>query len=52
MMGDSMALPRKKTCGDCAFFKRCSWLIGAKGKETQCDWSPSRFMAAVDAEAK
>lgn len=36
-------LPEGKTCSDCVHSERCSWLIGIKGTETQCDWLPSRF---------
>lgn len=40
-----MDLPPDLTCGDCAHFARkCSWFISSlTGKETRCDWSPSRF---------
>lgn len=40
-----MDLPAGLTCGDCAHFKpKCSRLIASlTGKETRCDWSPSRF---------
>jgi hypothetical protein len=37
--------PDGKTCADCIHFKRCSWLLSYSGKETQCDWAPSRFRA-------
>ena len=40
---DDMKLPDGKTCLDCTSFRRCRNLIGIKGKETSCDWSPSRF---------
>lgn len=36
-------LPKGVTCSDCAYWKRCSWLIGLNGEETECDWEPSRF---------
>lgn len=40
---NDMALPPGKTCADCASIRRCRWLIGRKGTETECDWSPSVF---------
>ena len=42
-MKNDMILPIGKTCKDCIHFKRCEWLIGLKGNETNCDWSPSKF---------
>ncbi len=32
-MSDDMRLPPGKCCADCVHFKRCSWLIAAKGTE-------------------
>lgn len=43
---DDMALPAGKSCCDCAHFKRCRALIGAKHineAATRCDFAPSRF---------
>lgn len=40
---DDMQLPTDATCGDCASFQRCSWLVDADRHSTSCDWSPSRF---------
>ena len=39
-----MLLPRGKTCKDCVRFQRGEWLISLKGNETNCDWSPSKFI--------
>lgn len=48
---DKMSLPTGKTCGDCGHFARCKWLIGCNPANEVCDWSPSRFRAAVIKEA-
>ena len=40
---DDMNLPAGETCGGCANYKRCEWLIGCDPGSTRCDWSPSRF---------
>lgn len=40
---DDMKLPPGESCGGCASFKRCEWLIGCDPGSTRCDWSPSRF---------
>lgn len=40
---DDMKLPPGATCGGCASFKRCEWLIGCDPGSTRCDWSPSRY---------
>jgi hypothetical protein len=32
------------TCGDCAHFVRCRWLIGRVAADEPCDWAPSRFI--------
>ena len=39
-----MKLPDGKTCIDCKNWNRCKALIGLTGKETSCDFSPSRFV--------
>lgn len=41
---DDMRLPVGKTCADCRHFKHCAWLIGCEPTNTNCDWSPSRFV--------
>jgi hypothetical protein len=33
-----------RTCADCTSFSHCQWLLQRKGNETECDWSPSRFL--------
>lgn len=33
------------TCKECQHFKRCQWLLGRTGREPECDWRPSRFVA-------
>ena len=40
-----MYLPEGTTCGDCAHFSRCKWLISAKEDHVSCDWFPRRFSA-------
>ena len=40
---DDSVLPPGKTCQQCGWWGRCHGLIGLKGTETRCDWSPSRF---------
>jgi hypothetical protein len=40
---NGMALPPAKTCGDCAHFSKCQWLISRIAADQLCDWSPSRF---------
>lgn len=35
--------PDGQTCSDCAHFRRCHLLLSYTGKETMCDWEPSRF---------
>jgi len=42
---DDMKLPPGKTCGDCAHLRRCKALFGCKPTNTECDFSPSRFVA-------
>lgn len=32
-------------CRDCIHLPRCRWLLQRTGEETECDWSPSRFVA-------
>lgn len=37
-------LPNNETCSNCFYFdKTCSWLLGRKGNETECDWLPERY---------
>ena len=38
-----MWLPEGHTCGTCAHFPRCSWLISTKPERTDCDWFPRRY---------
>lgn len=33
-----------QTCTDCQHFVKCKWLLRRQGLETECDWSPSRFV--------
>jgi hypothetical protein len=41
---DDMKLPVGKTCSDCRKWSQCKRIIGSlTGKETICDWAPSRF---------
>lgn len=41
--GDDMDLPEGKTCGDCFYSKRCTYIFGHIPEDESCDWSPSRF---------
>jgi len=34
------------TCAGCQHFERCKWLIARTGEETECDWTPSRYLPA------
>lgn len=43
MSEPDMQLPEGMTCLDCRNFQRCAALVGVKGHEVTCDWSPSRF---------
>jgi hypothetical protein len=36
--------PNTATCGDCAHFQRCSWLLSRIKQDRVCDWDPSRFI--------
>ncbi len=46
MSEPDMRLPNGKTCANCVWWKRtCEWLLShRRGTETECDWSPSRFI--------
>lgn len=37
-----------ETCGACAHFARCQWLIQAQPDDAECAWIPSRFVAKID----
>jgi hypothetical protein len=39
-----MQLPAGKTCGDCAFLKRCLMLGCTQPESTQCDFYPNKFV--------
>lgn len=52
MVNDDMKLPEGKTCGDCAHYSKCEWLIRCKSNNTECDWAPSRFFEKKGADAK
>lgn len=45
---DKMRLPVGATCGDCRHIKRCKAMFGHVKTDAYCDWSPSRFVAAVN----
>ena len=48
-----MALPAGETCGSCAHWRRCLALIQDRDPgERHCDFSPSRFRAALRARAQ
>ncbi len=44
---DKMRLPAGVTCGQCVHIYRCKSIYGHVETDTYCDWSPSRFRAAV-----
>ena len=44
MGDDDMKLPKGKTCGDCLHCAWCVRIYGIKATNTECDFSPSRFM--------
>jgi len=44
--GDSMNLPKDKTCGDCVHCRRCTMMFGHIPSDEVCDWAPSRFRLA------
>lgn len=49
----SPSLPAGKTCRDCAHWTRCKALIqDLTGKETDCDWTPSRFRERPEARMR
>ena len=44
---DKMRLPVNVTCGDCTHIRRCTLMFGHTATDKYCDWSPSRFSAAI-----
>lgn len=48
---DKMRLPVGVKCGDCRHIRRCSMIYGHTETDTYCDWSPSRFVAAIPVAA-
>lgn len=44
---DKMLLPSGKTCGQCVHSRRCEMMFGHTESDRYCDWSPSRFHAAL-----
>lgn len=49
----NMQLPEGKTCADCHHFLRfCKSFFGCKPTNTECDWSPSRFVQGVGESMK
>lgn len=43
-MNNDMKLPEDKMCVDCVNFRRCHGLFQCNLRNTECDWSPSRFV--------
>jgi DnaJ-class molecular chaperone len=41
---NDMQLPEGKTCADCANWSVCDFLISCIENNTECDFSPSRFV--------
>jgi len=48
---DKMRLPIGTTCGDCVHIRRCKAIFGHDEPDTYCDWSPSRFIRAQQAQS-
>jgi hypothetical protein len=44
---DRMNLPEGNTCADCVHCRRCTMMFGHIPEDEVCDWSPSRFRAAI-----
>lgn len=44
---DKMRLPVGISCGYCSHIKRCKAIFGHVETDSYCDWSPSRFVAAI-----
>jgi hypothetical protein len=40
---DGEPLPPGETCGSCAYFAKCDWLVATPPDSVRCDWAPSRF---------
>ncbi len=49
MSDGEMSLPVGFSCGDCAFFRKCSKLIGerVKPENTECDFYPVKFIVSL-----
>ena len=43
-MSNDMKLPKGKTAKDRHFFYKCSKIFGRRSNNTECDFSPSRFV--------
>lgn len=41
--GRAMDLPEGKTCGDCAYCRRCCAMFGHIPEDEVCDFYPSRY---------
>lgn len=37
-------------CNNCTHLIRCKLLLQVTGEETDCDWTPSKFMQATSEE--
>lgn len=44
---NNMDLPPGKTCEDCINCRLCCAVYGKTPKDTECDWSPSRFVEKI-----
>ena len=51
MIDPEMKLPDGKKCSDCAHFRRCARLFGAKPDNTGCDFHPIRFVQQKQEQA-
>lgn len=49
---DKMKLPASATCGDCVHIGRCKAIYGHVESDTTCDWSPSRYVPAIEPSAE
>jgi hypothetical protein len=52
MSQSGMTLPEGMRCGDCLHFKRCVALFQCPAANTECDWSPSRFIESESSKAE
>ncbi len=49
-MIENMQLPKGMNCGKCRGYPKCVQLFGCNSDNTECDWSPSRFIVNPQTE--